>query len=64
MKLKDLHVNDYFTKKEIPFPTENQVWFKISYDRSSKKYLCARFSDINDSCLISGSKDVFTDFTF
>lgn len=64
MKLKNLKSNTYFTKKQLDFPNEDQVWVKSVFDRSSRKYLCYKFSDINCWCLISGDKDVFTDFTF
>lgn len=64
MKLKDLKKGDYFTLKDIAEPKENQVWVKDDYDRSDKKYLCIRFSDISDSRLIAGGKEVYTEFTF
>ena len=64
MKLKDLKKGEYFTLKDIAEPKENQVWVKDDYDRSSKKYLCIRFSDISDSKLIAGDKEVYTEFTF
>ena len=64
MKLKNLKLHDFFTKKPIENPSDNQVWLKTYYDKSCKKFLCTRFSDINDTCLISGDKEVFVDFIF
>ena len=64
MKLKDLKKGDWFTLKNISEQKDNQVWIKDEYDRSSKKYLCIRWSDISDSKEISGDKEVYTDFTF
>ena len=63
-KLKELKKGDYFCKKEINYPKESQVWVRDEYDRSAKKYFCHRFSDINDTQLIKGDKEVFTDITF
>lgn len=64
MKLKDLKKGDWFTLKNISEPKDNQVWIKNEYNRSSKKYLCIRWSDISDSKEISGNKEVYTDFIF
>ena len=64
MKLKDLKKGDWFTLKNISEPKDNQVWIKDEYDRSSKKYLCIRWSDISDSKEILGEKEVYTNFIF
>ena len=64
MKLKDLKKGDWFTLKNISEPKDNQVWIKDEYNRSSKKYLCIRWSDISDSKEISGDKEVYTNFIF
>lgn len=64
MKLKQLKKGDFFTKKKIDFPKDNQVWIRSDYDRVERKYLCYRFSDVNDFCFIDGNKEIFTDFTF
>jgi hypothetical protein len=64
MKLKDLKKGDLFTKKVIPYPNAMQVFVRGEYDRTEKKYLCTRFGDANDSYLISGEKEVYTDFIF
>ncbi len=64
MKLKDLKKGEWFTKKDIQYPNDRQVFIRGEYDRSTRKYMCTRFSDISDSQLISGDKEVFVDFTF
>lgn len=64
MKLKDLKKGDWFTLKNFSEPKDNQVWIKNEYNRSSKKYLCIRCSDISDSKEVSGDKEVYTNFTF
>lgn len=64
MKLKDLKAGEWFTKKPIENPRGNQVWIKQAYDRSAKKYEIVRWDDVNDSQLMSGEKEVYTDFVF
>ena len=64
MKLKDLKAGDWFTKKPIAEPNGGQVWIKQAYDRSAKKYEIVRWDDVNDSQLMSGDKEVFTEFVF
>lgn len=63
-KLRQLKRGDYFTKKHYDFPTESQVWVRDDYDRTSKKYYIYNYADVNKSTLMSGDKEVFTDFTF
>lgn len=64
MTLKDLKQGDFFTKKPISDPAENQVWIRGEYDRANKRYSITRFSDFCDSQLMRGDREVFTDFTF
>lgn len=64
MTIKDLKIGDYFTIKPIEEPKETQVYIRGEYDRSSKKYCCGRFDDISYSRDFSGSKEVYTKFTF
>ena len=64
MKLKYLKAGDWFTKKPIAEPSSSQVWIKQAYDRSAKKYEIVRWDDVNDSQLMSGDKEVFTEFVF
>lgn len=63
-KLKELKRNDLFTLKEIEHPTESQVYVKGEYDRSEKKYLCWKYSDINAWRYIKADKLVNVDFYF
>lgn len=64
MKLRELKKGEFFTKKPIEEPKENQIWIKDSYDRSTKKWLCYSWADVNRECLIDGNKEVFTEFVF
>lgn len=64
MKLKDLKIGGWFTIHDIPEPLEHQVWVRGSYDRKTKKFICYKWSDINDFRLWDGNMNVFTDFIF
>ena len=64
MLLKEVKKGEYFTKKEIEYPTERQVWVKGDYDKSTKKYECHRFDDVNTFTYVNGTKEVYTDFIF
>lgn len=64
MTIRELEQGDYFTKKDIEYPKGNQVWVRGEYCREAKKYFVYRWSDVNDSTLMAGNKEVFTNFTF
>ena len=64
MKVKELKKGDFFTKKSISDPKENQVWIRGEYVRGMKKYECIRFSDANSFCYLPGNDPVFVDFCF
>lgn len=64
MTVKELSKGDFFTKKNVRYPNENQVWIRGEYDRSARRYWCTRFSDICDVQLMPGNKVVFCDFFF
>lgn len=64
MKIKELKIGEYFTIKPIENPKESQVYIRGEYDRADKKYCCGKFSDISESRLFDGNKEVYTDFTF
>lgn len=64
MKVKQLKKGDFFTKKQIDEPTDNQVWVRGDYIREEKKYECVCYGDANRYVYINGNKEVFTDFTF
>lgn len=62
--IMDLKKGDFFTKRPIEEPREAQVWVRGDYDRSSRRYECHRFDDVNSTCFLIGGRQVFTDFTF
>ena len=64
MTVKELKKGEFFTKKDILYPKDTQVFIRGDYDRSTKKYECIRFSDCNDVLYISGNKEVFTNLIF
>lgn len=64
MILKELKKGEYFTRKNIPYPTDNQVYIRGDYDRTSKKYSCLHFNDINREIFLKGDTIIYTDFTF
>ena len=64
MTVKELKKGEWFTLKPIAEPKESQVFIKGEYDRSEKKYLCGKFSDISASKMLKPDTEVFTDFTF
>lgn len=64
MKVKDLKKGEFFTRKPIENPTENQVYIRGDYDREYKRYRCDKFSDISKDILLKGETEVYTDFTF
>lgn len=64
MTIKELKRGEFFTKKPIEYPTESQVWVRGDYDRASKKYECYRWDDVNHTCLIKATTQVFTDLVF
>ena len=64
MKLRELKQGQLFTLKDIAVPNENQVFVRKEFDRSEKKYLVQRYSDINSWRYLSGDRKVFVDFIF
>lgn len=64
MTVRELSQGDFFTKRDIRYPNENQVWIRGEYDRSARRYACTRFSDFCDVQLLPGEKVVFCDFIF
>lgn len=63
-KVRELKKGDYFTKKDISEPDETQVWVRGDYCREDKKYIIYKFSDVNHFGLMSGDKEVYTEFYF
>ena len=64
IKLANLKPGEFFTRKPNECPKEKQVFIKRNYDRSSKKYECQRFSDMNDYLYLKGDTTVYVDFVF
>lgn len=64
MKLKELKNGEMFTLKPIEYPKESQVYIREEYDRSTKKYICIKWSDVNAERLLKGDKEVYTEFYF
>lgn len=64
MKLKDLKRGEFFTRKPIEYPRDAQVWTRDEYDRTSKRYCCSNFDDVNRELELRGETVVYTDFIF
>ena len=64
IKVKDLKKYQWFTRKPILEPKAEQVFIREDYDRSTKRYYCMRFSDINSCISLRGETIVYTGFTF
>lgn len=62
--VKELRKGDFFTKKPVTNPKDNQVWIKGNYCRDIKKYECQNFDDMNKYCYLPGDKIIYTDFIF
>ena len=63
-ELRNLKKGTLFTKKEIAYPNDSQVWVKGDYIRSMKRFECYRYSDANDFQYMRPDKLVYTDMTF
>ena len=59
-----LKKGDLFTLNPIEEPKEKQVWVRGDYNRSTKRYECYKFYDINHFHDFAGTKNVYTDFYF
>jgi hypothetical protein len=64
MTVKELKKGEFFTRKAVDEPKENQVFIRGTYDRETKRYECLRFSDMNDTIYLKGSTTAYTDFIF
>lgn len=63
-QLKELKKGDWFTRKPLETPTEKQVFIKRDFIRQDKKYICERFSNMNDCITLKGTTKVYIEFTF
>lgn len=59
MKISELKKGDFFKLSE-----NGCVYVRGDYDRSSKKYECYKFDDVNSFRYLKGSKDIISDFIF
>lgn len=64
MTVRELKKGEMFTLKPIEYPRESQVYVRDEYDRSTKKYICYKWSDVNAERLLKGDKEVYTEFCF
>ena len=62
--LKDLKKGEFFTKKPIEEPKENQVFIRGEYDRGERKYEISRFSDFCNTAYIKSTAKVYVGCTF
>lgn len=66
-RLRDVPKGLYFHRvsvKDGEYCEHSVVWCKGEYDRSTKKWLCHKFEDVNHSRLFKGEERVTVDFTF
>ena len=64
MTVKELKKKEYFTRKQIEYPKDSQVYIRGEYDRETKKYFCYKWNDVNAYILLKGNTTVYTDFIF
>ena len=67
VRLGDLKQGTYFhrtTLKDGEFCEHSVVWCRGEYDRSSKKYECCKFEDVNHTHMFKREERVTIDFTF
>lgn len=67
VRLRDVPKGSYFhrvTRKDGEYCEHSVVWCKGEYDRSTKKWFCHKFEDVNHSKLFKGEEVVTVDFTF
>ena len=62
--IKELKRGEWFTKKDIAYPTSKQVWIRGDYIRELKKYECISYDDMNRFTYIAGNKPAYVDFIF
>lgn len=65
--VKELKSGEFFTLKEYDEKSkvpESSVWVRGEFERSTKKYSCYKFSDMNHENFCRGDRIVYTDFEF
>ena len=63
-QVRQLKQGDFFTLTKIEEPKETQVYIRGEYDRTTKKFSCYKFSDVNYERMLAPNKVVYTGFTF
>ena len=62
--VKQLKKGEFFTRNPIEYPTEKQVLVRGEYDRTSKRFPCHHWNDVNHEIFLRGDAKAYTDFTF
>lgn len=65
--LRELPLGELFTlnePSELEDVNERKVWVRSDYDRTSKKYLCYKWADVNHETAMRGERLVWVGFTF
>lgn len=62
--IKHLKKRDFFTLKPCEEVKECNVWVRDFYNRSTKRYECYKFSDVNHYRSFNRNLIVYTDFIF
>lgn len=62
--LRKVKRGEWFAKKPLDTPAENQVWVRGEFDRSSGKISCYAWADVCKEQFINPSKEVYVDFIF
>ena len=57
--VRQLKYGEYFTLREIEYPTEAQGWIRDEYDREEKAYHCYNFAETSKWRYLQGSKQVY-----
>lgn len=60
IKLKEVKQGDYFKRT----PDAKAVYVRDYYERSTKRYSCYKFDDVNAESFINGEKLVYVGFDF
>lgn len=63
IELRALKKGEFF-KRSIKGAPSKTVYVKGSYDKSSKRFDCSKFEDVNAFIQLKPSSLIFSDFTF
>jgi len=59
--INSIKQGEYFKFKETE---TSPVWIRGYYERTSRKYECYKYDDVNHERFINGNTEVFIDFEF